>query len=105
MDYLTDKLISNKCHKLVFKYLRLFCDVEKFKDDSKEYMSKKGMGVVYTNDCNNIITIPNKYFNKKEKRLSSVMLEINKRIYLKNKDDFCKLKKSIDDYYNKIQLL
>ncbi|MBQ8219073.1 MAG: N-formylglutamate amidohydrolase [Bacilli bacterium] len=201
-DYLTDKLIPNKCHKLVFKYSRLFCDVEKFKDDSKEIMSKKGMGVIYTNDCDNTIAIPNekykrkvlksyydkhhnkldkivtnflkkynkciiidfhsfsddmieklfntknnsdicigidnvytdekltnfttahfkkygysveinkpysgtiipnKYINKKEKRLSSIMLEINKRLYLNNKDDFYKLKKCINNYYKEIQ--
>ena len=201
-DYLTDKLIPNKCNKIVFKYSRLFCDVEKFKDDSKEIMSKKGMGVIYTNDCDNIITIPNKkykrkvlksyyfkhhnkldkmvtnllkkhnkciivdfhsfsdeltkklfnindnsdicigidttytdeklinftishfkkygysveinkpysgtiipnkYFHKQEKRLSSIMLEINKRIYLKNKTAFDKFKQCIEDYYNKIQ--
>ena len=201
-DYLTDKLIPNKCHKLVFKYSRLFCDVEKFKDDSKEIMSKKGMGVIYTRDCDNTIAIPNKkykrtilksyydkhhnkldkmvtnllkkynrciiidfhsfsdemveklfditntpdicigtdntyvnekltnftvehfkkygysvkinhpykgtiipnkYFNKKEKRLSSIMLEINKRIYLNNKKDFYKFKQCIDDYYDKIR--
>lgn len=38
-DYLTDKLLPNKCHRLIFKYSRLFCDVEKFKDDAKEIMS------------------------------------------------------------------
>lgn len=201
-DYLTNKLIPSKCHKLIFKYSRLFCDVEKYKDDSKEAMSKKGMGVIYTKDCDNTITIsnkkykrkiiksyydkhhnkldksvtnllkkynrciiidfhsfsdemvkklfnitntpdicigidntyvdekltnltfehfknygysvelnhpykgtiiPNKYFNKKENGLSSIMLEINKRIYLNNKNDFYKLKECIDDYYNKIQ--
>jgi len=201
-DYLTNKLVPNKCHKLVFKYSRLFCDVEKFKDNSKEIMSKKGMGIVYTNDCDNMIAIPNKkykrivlksyydkhhnkldkivanllkkhnkciiidlhsfsdemveklfnknnnpdicigidntytdkeltnltinhfkeygysveinkpysgtiipnkYFNKKEKRLSSIMLEINKTTYLNNKNDFYKLKQCIDDYYDKIQ--
>ena len=201
-DYLTDKLIPNKSRKLVFKYSRLFCDVEKFKDDTKEIMAKKGMGVIYTNDCDNMIAIPskkykmkvlksyydkhhnkldktvtnilkkhnkcvivdfhsfsdemtrklfntnknpdicigidntytdveltyltinhfkeygysieinnpysgtiipNKYSNKTEKRLSSIMLEINKRIYLNNKSDFYKLKESIDDYYKKIQ--
>lgn len=201
-DYLTDKLIPNKCHKLVFKYSRLFCDVEKFKDDSKEIMSKKGMGVIYTNDCDTAIAIlnkkykskvlksyydkhhnkldkivtnilkkynkciiidfhsfsdgmveklfninnppdicigidntytdveltnftithfkkygysvefnkpysgtiiPNKYFNKKEKRLSSIMLEINKRVYLNDNNDFYKLKQCIADYYDKIQ--
>ena len=201
-DYLTNKLIPNKCHNLVFKYSRLFCDVEKFKDDSKEIMAQKGMGVIYTNDCDNVITvpnkkykrivlksyydkhhnkldkivtnllkkynkciiidfhsfsdemaiklfninnnpdicigidnaytveeltnitithfkkygysvgintpysgtiIPNKYFNKKDKRLSSIMLEINKRIYLNSENDFYKLKQCINDYYEKIQ--
>lgn len=201
-DYLTNKLIPNKCHKLIFKYSRIFCDVEKFKDNSKEIMSKKGMGIIYTNDCNNLIAIPNKkyrsivlksyydkhhnkldkivtnilnkhnkcliidihsfsdemtqkllnannnpdicigidntytsneltnitinhfkkygysieinkpysgtiipnkYLNKNEKRLSSIMLEINKRIYLNNKNDFYKLKQCINEYYNKIK--
>ena len=200
---MTDKLIPSRCHKLIFKYSRLFCDVEKFKDDSKEIMSKKGMGVIYTNDCNNVITIPNKkykkkiiksyydkhhnklnkmvteiikkhhkciivdfhsysdevveklfnsknnpdicigidniytdkklsnftmnhfkkygysveinqpysgtiipnkYFNKKEEALSSIMIEINKRIYLNSKEDFYKLKNCIEDYYNIIKL-
>ena len=202
-DYLTDKLIPSRCHKLIFKYSRLFCDVEKLKNDSKEIMSKKGMGVIYTNDCNNVITIPNKkykrkiiksyydkhhnklnkmvteiikkhnkciivdfhsysdemveklfncknnpdicigidniytdkklsnftinhfkkygysveinqpysgtiipnkYFNKKEEALSSIMIEINKRIYLNSKEDFYKLKNCIEDYYNIIKL-
>ncbi len=201
-DYLTDKLLPNKCHRLIFKYSRLFCDVEKFKDDTKEFMSEKGMGVIYTKDCDDIITIPNKkykanilksyydrhhnkldklittalrkqnkciiidfhsfsdemveklfgikdnpdicigideeytdtklfdftikhfekygfsvdinkpysgtmipnkYFNKKEKRLSSIMLEFNKRIYLNDKTDFYKLKNCIDDYYNQMK--
>lgn len=201
-DYLTDELIPNKCHKLVFKYSRLFCDIEKFKDDSKEIMSKKGMGVIYTKDCDNTITIPNKqykklvlksyydkyhnkldkivtnllkkynkciiidfhsfsdemvkklfntnnnpdicigidnnytskklttitinhfkkygysveinkpysgtiipnkYINKNEKRLSSIMIEINKRVYLNNKNNFFKLKQCINNYYEKIQ--
>lgn len=201
-DYLMDKLIPSKSNRLVFKYSRLFCDVEKFKDNSKETMSKKGMGVIYTNDCDNTITIPNKkyknivlksyydkhhnkldkivttilnkynkcividfhsfsdelveklfninnnpdicigidktytseeflnftinhfknygysveinkpysgtiipnkYFNKKENRLSSIMLEINKRIYLNDKNNFNKLKQCIEDYYNEIK--
>lgn len=200
-DYLTNKLIPSKCHKLIFKYSRLFCDVEKFKDDSKEIMSKKGMGVIYTKDCDNTIAIPNKkykdkiiesyynkhhdklnkmvtnllkkynkciiidfhsfsdemvyklfnvakapdicigidntcvneelnnftmnhfkeygysveinypyegtiipnkYFNKKDKRLSSIMLEINKRVYLNNNNDFYKFKQCLEDYCSKI---
>ena len=47
--------------------------------------------------------IPNKYFDKTEKRLSSIMLEINKRIYLNNENNFYKLKQCINDYYEKIQ--
>ena len=27
-DSLTDKLLPDKCHKLIFKYSRIFCDVE-----------------------------------------------------------------------------
>lgn len=203
-DYLTDKLIPDKCHKLIFKYSRLFCDVEKYKDDTKENMAEKGMGVIYTNDCDNIITkpnskyktkilksyydkhhnklnktvtniinkhkkciiidihsfsdemvkklfniqnnpdicigiddnyynleltnltikhfkeygysieinkpysgtiIPNKYLNKTKTKLSSIMLEINKRTYLNNKTDFYKLKNCIEVYYKKIQKL
>lgn len=202
-DFLTDQLIPSRCHKLVFKYSKLFCDVEKFKDDSKEIMFRKGMGVIYTNDCDNIITIPNKkykrkiiksyydkyhnkldkmvtqiikkynkciiidfhsfsnemvgkilnaknnpdicvgvdntytdkklmeftinhfkkygysvkvnkpysgtmipnkFFNKKEEKLSSIMIEINKKIYLNSKEDFFKLKNCIEDYYNIIKL-
>ena len=47
--------------------------------------------------------IPNKYFNKNDDRLSSIMLEINKRVYLNNKNDFYKFKQCIENYYNKIQ--
>ena len=35
--------------KVIPKYSRLYCDVERFRDDSKEIMSKYGEGVVYTN--------------------------------------------------------
>lgn len=203
-DYLTDKLLPNKCKRLVFKYSKIFCDVEKFKDNSKEIMSEKGMGVIYARDCDNIIAIPdkkykktvitsyydkhhdkldkmtsdilnkygkciiidlhsysdemveklfdsynnpdicigidsfytdqflinltmehfktygysveinkpylgtiipNKYINKRDSRLKSIMLEINKRVYLNNKDEFFKLKNCINDYYRKLQKL
>lgn len=198
-DLLVEKLVPNKAHKIVFNYSRIFCDVEKFKDDSKEIMANKGMGVFYTKDCDDIISIPNKkykravlksyydkhhskldkrvtnilnknekciiidlhsysdamvkklfnsvdnpdicigtdlfytnealinttinhfkkygysvainkpyagtiipnkYFNKKEKKLSSIMIEVNKRIYLDKKDDFNKLKDCFNEYYN-----
>ncbi len=48
-DLKTDKLFGNNFYKkIIFKYSRVFCDVEKYEDDSKEEMSKFGMGVVYT---------------------------------------------------------
>lgn len=203
-DYLTDRLLPTKCNKLIFKYSRIFCDVEKFKDDSKEIMSKKGMGVIYTKDYDDVILtlptkkyktriiksyydkyhnkldkivtnilnkyhkciiidfhsysdimvnrlfnstnnpdicigidsfytddklteltinhfkkygysveinkpysgtiIPNKYLNKRCNNLQSIMIEINKKCYLNNKDDFNKLKKCIEDYYDKLEL-
>lgn len=200
-DYMLEKLVPERSNKLIFKYSRMFCDVERFKDNSKEVMSKKGMGVIYTNDCYNTTTIPtkkykkqiikhyydkyhnkldkvvtnilnrydkctiidfhsysdemvktlfnitdtpdicigiddlytdkklfdvtikhfekcgysvrvnypysgtivpNKYFYKKEKRLNSIMIEINKRVYLDNKKDFYELKKCIENYYLKL---
>ena len=84
-DYLTDKLVPNHCKKLIFKYSRIFCDVEKFKDESKEVMAKKGMGVIYTKDCENTITIPNKkykniiiksYYNKHHNKLNKISTNI-----------------------------
>ncbi len=48
-DWCTDKLFDyDKAKKLVFPYSRLYCDVERFRDDSKEVMAQKGMGVCYT---------------------------------------------------------
>lgn len=82
-DSLTDKLLPDKCHKLIFKYSRIFCDVEKFKDDSKEYMAKKGMGVVYIKDYNDsIIALPTNsyktkvikhYYNKHHDKLNKIV--------------------------------
>lgn len=47
-DYLVDKFIPKTCKNIIkFNYSRLFCDVERFKDDNLESMSKHGMGVVY----------------------------------------------------------
>ncbi len=201
-DYLTDQLIPKSYPKLIFKYSRIFCDVEKFKEDKKEEMAKKGMGVIYSRDCEDEITkpnkkyrrkvlksyylkhhnkldkkvteilkkqnkcilidfhsfsdemvyklfsitvspdicigidenytneqlkritiehfesfgfqveintpykgtmIPNKYLNKKVKNLSSIMIEMNKRVYLNKKKDFDKMQECIKNYALKIQ--
>ena len=46
--YTRDLFGKNKYSKVIAKYSRIYCDVEKFADDSKEIMSKSGMGFVYT---------------------------------------------------------
>ena len=43
--------------------------------------------------------VPNKYYFKEEKRLESIMIEINKRLYLDNNS---KIKKDIDILYRKL---
>lgn len=52
-DIKVDKLVENIfVNKVVFKYSRMFCDVERFEDENVEPMAKKGMGIVYTNAIN-----------------------------------------------------
>lgn len=46
-DLYTDKIFNGE-DVMRFKYSRLVCDVERFSDDRKEIMSRKGMGAVYT---------------------------------------------------------
>lgn len=53
-DWYTDELFNfnhKNVDKVVFPYSRLFCDVERYNDDS-EPMLKQGMGVYYTHGLN-----------------------------------------------------
>lgn len=51
-DFDTDKLFDYPdATKIIFPVSRLICDVERFEDDEIEEMSKKGMGVCYTQNA------------------------------------------------------
>lgn len=47
-DWFTDELFDLPLAKIVAPFSRVFCDVERFPDDSVEIMSKYGMGMCYT---------------------------------------------------------
>lgn len=50
-DWFTDELFKHEyADVLIFPHSRLYCDVERFRDDALEPMSKKGMGVCYVNN-------------------------------------------------------
>lgn len=72
-DVYVDELFdidSDKFNKVIFQYTRLYCDVERFLDDSKEHMSEKGMGVLYTHGINN------KRFRNYTKKDKELVIEI-----------------------------
>ena len=48
-DYKVDEFARDiDCHKVIAKYSRLYCDVERFQNDADEPMARLGMGAVYT---------------------------------------------------------
>ena len=47
-DRYTDELFDYPAARLVFPISRLVCDVERFRDDAMEPMSRRGMGACYT---------------------------------------------------------
>ena len=66
-DFGVDTLFKDfKYKKIKPKYSRLYCDVERFKDDKLEIMSKYGEGVIYTNLYDGLLfhRHDNKYKNK-----------------------------------------
>ena len=47
-DWYTEDLYNaSETERIVFKYSRIFCDPERFSDNSQEPMAKVGMGVLY----------------------------------------------------------
>lgn len=48
-DYRVDELVRGLDYtKVVARYSRLYCDVERFRNDADEPMATKGMGAIYT---------------------------------------------------------
>ena len=47
-DWFTDGLFDLPVKRIVFPISRLICDVERFRDDSREKMADRGMGACYT---------------------------------------------------------
>lgn len=75
-------------------------EIRKTWEDNKWYFSIEDVIFALTESRDS-----KQYINKKEHKLQSIMLEINKRIYLNSFDDFIKLKNSINDYYKKLEEL
>lgn len=46
-DFKVDALLDDKSQALIFPYSRLYCDVERFRDEN-EIMNQYGMGYIYT---------------------------------------------------------
>lgn len=70
-DYLVDKFIPENVNIIKFEYSRMFCDVERFKDDEKEVMSKYGMGVIYEKNHNE-----EKFINLNDEYKSNIIKNI-----------------------------
>lgn len=88
-DFFTDELFDislKNCDKFVFKYSRVFCDIERFFKDEEEAMAQKGMGFYYTKGVNNI-----KFRNNSSRKL----VEYHYHEYHK------KLRNRIIEYNNK----
>jgi N-formylglutamate deformylase len=53
-DWMTDKIFDvDDIQKIIFEYSRVYCDVERFYPDEKEYMHKFGRGFYYTKTDDN----------------------------------------------------
>lgn len=81
-DSFTDKLFYNEnCYNLICEYSRLYCDVERFKDDAIELMSQRGMGAVYerTTDGEKLIETDMEY---KESIIKNYYDDYHNRLHL-----------------------
>ena len=80
---------KNNYKKVVFNWLRIFCDVEKFVDPQQEIMAQFGMGVVYT------------HTNKGERFFSPTAEYVNRVIRKYYLPHHLKLDKAVQTYLKK----
>lgn len=92
-DVLVDELFKDlKGIKISPKYSRMFCDVERFKDDDMEVMSKVGQGIIYTHTFDGVLFHKHdekykkkvlKYYNRYHNKLDKITKKLlKKRIYI-----------------------
>lgn len=86
-DYMIDLFSPLESNNIVkFSYSRMFCDVERYKDDKKEEMVLYGMGVIYQKDVNGRIIrndnneykkyIIDNYYNKHHNKLNRLAIKL-----------------------------
>ena len=90
-DYKVDLFLPKGFNILKFNYSRLFCDVERYKIDKLEEMSKYGMGVIYEKDSNG-----NKFINLDKKYKNNII----KKYYDKHHNKFNNLVNETLKKYN-----
>ncbi len=88
-DHYTDELFVNdnlKDSAVIFPVSRICVDPERFRDDAKEAMSKKGMGVIYTHSIDGSpirrdlteterLSLLNEYYVPHHERLETIVAE------------------------------
>jgi N-formylglutamate amidohydrolase len=84
-DWHTEELFNLPYSKIIAPFARVFCDVERFPDDSIEVMTKSGMGMCYTHfDSGKLMRnvsselrnkIKSLYYDHHHKRLESAVEE------------------------------
>lgn len=96
-DELVDTFIPSEFSNVVkFPYSRMFIDVERFRSDKQETMSKLGMGAVYTKDSNGRIFIS--YDNFYRERILKKYYDIHHKL-LEEKTGY------LLDLYNTCQII
>ena len=84
-DYKVGELVRDiDCHKVTARYSRLYCDVERFQNDAlklKTYIEKLGYSCALNYPYAGAL-VPMGFYRNKMPGLRSVMLEVNRRVYL-----------------------